>query len=199
MTVIKRKKLNKQKGFSLPELIVVLLIIAILVVLALPQLISSRRALRFSGVQRLTAATLSDARQEAMSQRTPVTVRYSDATKKIVVHGGSFGAAGDAKNRSVELTGSGLQQNELVYGQPSGAPSTLADSAAITSLTAGEVAITFQADGSVIDGANNPRNNALFFHNSNYPDDMAFAISVLGAGGRVKIWRYNKNTNSYVE
>ncbi len=31
-----------QKGFSLPELIIVLLVIAILVVLTLPQMISSR-------------------------------------------------------------------------------------------------------------------------------------------------------------
>ena len=199
MTVFKRKKLNNQKGFSLPELIVVLLIIAILIVLALPQLISSRRAFRFSGVQRIIAASLSDARQEAMSQRTPVTVRYSDATKRIIIHGGNFGAQGDAKNRSAELTGSGLEQNELVYGQPGGAPSALGDSVTITALTAGEAVVTFHADGSVIDAANHPHNNGLFFYNANYPDDMAFAVSVLGAGGRVKIWRYNKNTTSYVE
>lgn len=194
------RRKNRQKGFSIPELIVVLLIIAILVVLALPQLASSRRALRFTGLQRLTATTLTEARQEAMSQRTPIKVRYDDAAKTLTTYGGSFGAAGNERNRSVELFGSGLTREEMAYGRPGGAPvSALADTANLTNLTSGEVVITFQADGSVIDAANNPQNNALFFYNVNYPNDMAFAVSILGAGGRVKVWRYNKDSNSYVE
>lgn len=198
--MIKLKKINEQKGFSLPEMMIVLLVISILIVLALPQIISSRRLFRFSGVQRIVAASLTEARQHAMSQRTPVTVRYDDTNKKIIIHGGDFGVLGDAKNRSVELTGSGLESNELVYGRPGGAPtSALADTANITALTSGEAVITFQADGSVIDAANNPQNNALFFYDANYPNEMAFAVSVLGAGGRVKIWRFNPNSNLYVE
>lgn len=203
-TVILQNRKNEekagQKGFSIPELLVVLLVIAILVVLALPQLASSRRALRFTGLQRLTATALTEARQEAMAQRAPINVRYDDAAKTLTTYGGSFGAAGDARNRRVELFGSGLAQDEMAYGRPGSAPaSALADRANMTELTGGAVVITFQADGSVIDAAKNPQNNALFFYNVNYPDDMAFAVSILGAGGRVKIWRYNKSTNSYVE
>ena len=195
-----RKTFKGEKGFSLPELIVVLLIVAILVVLALPQVISSRRALRFSGLQRQIATSLTEARQEAMSQLKPITIRYEDTAKKIVVHGGKFGAFGDAKNQTVELSGSGVEKNTLIYGRPAGASSAaLADTANITPLTGNSATITFQPDGSVIDTANNPQNNALFFYNSIYPKDMAFAVSVLGAGGRVKVWRYNKGSNQYVE
>jgi len=184
----------------LPELMIVLLIISILVVLALPQIISSRRLFRFSGLQRQVATSLTEARQEAMSQKTPITFRYDDAAKKIMIHGGKFGASGDARNRTVELTGTGLEFDEIAYGRPSGAlTSALSDTSNITPLVSGAVAITFQSDGSVIDAANNPQNNAVFFYNVNYPSDMAFAISVLGAGGRVKIWRYNKNIQLYVE
>lgn len=198
--MLKRRETNKEKGFSLPELLVVILIISILGVLALPQLISSRRAFRFSGLQRIVATSLTEARQNAMSQRTAITLRYDDAAKRITTYGGNFGALGDDRNRIAEFSGSGLEPEEIVYGRPGGATnSALADTSNITALTANAVAITFQSDGSVIDSANNPQNNAVFFYDDNYPDDMAFAISVLGAGGRVKIWRYNKNINLYVE
>lgn len=189
-----------QNGFSIPELLIVLLIIAIIGVLALPQVMSSRRLFRFSGMQRQVVSALSDARQEAMAQRTPITLRYDDATKQMFIHGGNFGASGDSRNRVVELTGSGLDAEEIAYGRPAGAQtSALSDTSNMTPLASGAVAVTFQSDGSVIDAANNPQNNALFFYDANYPDDMAFAVSILGAGGRVKVWRYNKNIQIYVE
>lgn len=201
MKEISEKRITKgQKGFSLLELIIVLLVIAILVVFTLPQMIASQRAFSFAGIKRQAATTLNAARQEAMSQRKQISVYYNNTDKKIVVHGGKFGALGDAKNQSIELSGSGLNAVDIIYGRPAGAPTVaLADTSNLTPLVADAVNITFQPDGSVVDAANNPQNNALFFYNGIYPSDMAFAISVLGAGGRVKIWRYNQSTNSYVE
>lgn len=199
-SLTENKRTHRQKGFSVPELIIVLLIVAILCVLALPQVMSSRRLFRFSGMQRQVVTALTEARQEAMSQRIPVTLSYDDAAKKMFIHGGSFGAAGDSRNRIVELTGSGLDADEIAYGRPSGAQtSALSDTANLTPLASGAAGITFHSDGSVVDVRNNPHNNALFFYDVNYPDDMAFAVSVLGAGGRVKVWRYNKNIQIYVE
>lgn len=200
MKTLAAKKLTNQKGFSLPELVVVLLVLAILVVLALPQMISSRRAFRFAGLQRQVASSLNQARQEAMSQNLPITFLYDDAAKKIVIHGGKFGTYGDVKNQVTELSGSGLDAGDIIYGRPSGAPTTaLADTTNITPLVSNAVAFTFYSDGSVIDAADLTQNNALFFYNRLHPADMAFAVSVLGAGGRVKIWRYNKTGNVYVE
>ena len=196
-----RIKIKKnEKGFSLPELMIVLLVLSILVVLALPQVISSRRLFRFAGLQRQVASSLTDARQEAMSQRTPITFRYDQQKKNVIIYGGSFGTLGDSKNRKVVLTDSGLDESDVAYGRPGGAPSSaLADSSNMTPLTGNVVDITFQSDGSVIDAANNPVNNALFFFHKKYAGDTAFAISVLGAGGRVKIWRYSKSIKEYVE
>lgn len=197
------KKINaakRQNGFSLPEIVVVLLVISILVVLALPQIISSRRLFRFSAMQRQVASSLVDARQEAMSQRTPITFRYNNRDKQIIYYGGSFGAFGNSTNRVIDLSGAGVALSEIVYGRPSGAPaSALSDSSNMTPLASRVVDITFQSDGSVIDGGNNPTNNALFFYNQKYAKESAFAISILGAGGRVKVWRYNKTIREYVE
>lgn len=195
------KEGNKnQKGVGLAELVVVLLVIAIIVVLALPQVISSRRLFRFSGLQRQISATLRDTRQEAMTQRTAITFRYDDANKRMIVYGGSFGALGEAKNPIMPMSGDGLTPAEIVYGRPAGAPvSALGDGSNLTALSSNYVEIQYQPDGSVINSSNVPQNKALFFYNPKTPADTAFAVSVLGAGGRVKIWRYSSGVNAYVE
>lgn len=197
---ITKEKFIKQMGFSLPELVIVLLILAILVTLALPQIISSRRLFRFSSMQRQIAASLRDARQEAMGQRTPITFRYDHNTKEIKFFGGKYGVSGDTKNLITPLAGSGLETGDVIYGRPSGVSTdALGDGTNLTGLTANAVEITFQADGSVIDASNNPQNFSLFFYHSKHAPETAFAVSVLGAGGRSKVWRYNKQLNEYVE
>ncbi|MEP6900838.1 MAG: prepilin-type N-terminal cleavage/methylation domain-containing protein [Actinomycetota bacterium] len=191
---------RKQGGFSLPELLVVLLVAAIILVLALPQILSSRRLFRFSGLQRQVATSLREARQESMSQRKPITFRYDNANKIIVTYGGSFGALGDPKNNIVALTGSGVELDDVIYGRPAGVPaSALSDTTNLTNLSSNAVEITFQLDGSVIDAGNNPQNQALFFYHDKYRLETAFAVSVLGAGGRIKVWRYSQGVNGYVE
>lgn len=193
-------KFFKQKGFSMPELVIVLLVLAILVTLALPQIISSRRLFRFSGMQRQIAASLGDARQEAMGQRTPITFRYDNNTKEINLFGGKYGASGDVKNLVTPLSGSGLEAGDVIYGRPSGVSTdALGDGTNLTNLTVNAVEITFQADGSVIDASNNPQNYSMFFFHGKHDRETAFAVSVLGAGGRAKVWRYNKQLNQYVE
>ena len=195
----KQKNIN-QKGVGLAELVIVILIIAIIVVLALPQLIASRRLFRFSGLQRQIVATLRDTRQEAMSQRTPITFRYNDTNKTMIVYGGKFGLLGDAKNPVMSMTGDGLISSEVIYGRPAGAPTAaLGDGSNLTTLSSNTVEVRYQSDGSVINSSNVPQNNAMFFYNTKTPLDTAFAISVLGAGGRAKIWRYSTGVNSYVE
>lgn len=191
---------KKQKGFGLIELVIVLLVVSIIVVLALPQIISSRRLFRFSGMQRQVVSTLREARQEALSQRKPITFRYDNATKNIMLWGGSFGSAGNTDNKVVTIDGDGLLPDDLVYGRPNGAPvSALGDGSNLSPLTDGKLEIIFQSDGSVVDANDNPQNKALFFYSPKSPEESAFAVSILGAGGRVKIWQYNKGVNSYVE
>ena len=195
-----KQKMNQSKGFSTVELIIVLLIISILIVIALPQILTSRRLIRFSSLQRQITVTLRDARQEAMSQRLPITVRYDDVNKRMITYGGKFGPVGTAANLIADFSGEGLIQGEIIYGKPAGASaSALGDSSNIETLVGGKAEIMFQVDGAVVDAGNNPQNKALFFYDAKAPSGVAFAISVLGAGGRVKTWRYNPGTTNYVE
>lgn len=196
----KKKAKESQKGFSIPEVLIVVIILSILAVLALPQIIASRRVFRFSGMQRQFVSSLSDARQAAMTQKIPVTFRYNNSTKKTIIFGGSFGAVGDKKNLVTDMSGSGLPSGDVRYGRPKGATAAaLGDSTNMTAVVGGVVDVTFMPDGSVVDAANTPKNTAFFFYHRQYSLDTAFAISVLGAGGRVKIWRYNKGGKVYVE
>jgi prepilin-type N-terminal cleavage/methylation domain-containing protein len=90
-------KLTEPQGFSAVELLIVILVIAIIIVLALPQIISSRRLFKFAGVQRQVVGLVREARQEAVAQRTPITLGYDNASKTFTLTKGTFGAPGDSR------------------------------------------------------------------------------------------------------
>lgn len=115
---------------------------------------------------------------------------------------------------TVPLTQGGLAKTEISYGIPAGSPplpvgapvipvTKLDDNILMTALVpagaGGKVNITFQADGSVIDAAGIPLDRALFFFNNAAAQATASAVSVVGASGRVKVWRYTLNGNKYDE
>lgn len=115
---------------------------------------------------------------------------------------------------TIPLTQGGLLASELTYGIPAGSPllpsgapvipvTKLDDNILMTPLTpvgaGGKLNITFHPDGSVIDAAGLPLDRAMFLFNNATAQATATAISVAGASGRVKVWRYNVSVNKYVE
>ncbi|HEX8286399.1 MAG TPA: prepilin-type N-terminal cleavage/methylation domain-containing protein [Pyrinomonadaceae bacterium] len=194
------EKFRKQKGFGLPELLIIIFVISIIGVLALPRIISSRRLSQFAEMQKQIVVSLNEARQEAVTQGTPLTFRYDNLNKIIVIYNGSYGALGDARNRVIDFSSFGLEKTEIVYGRAYGTSETpLTDTSNLTNLTENSIEINFNKDGSVLDESNAPRNNALFFYHKKYPKDTAFAVSVLGDKGQVKAWTYSKNIKDYVK
>jgi prepilin-type N-terminal cleavage/methylation domain-containing protein len=208
MPVQKSRLTRSADGFSFVELLVVIAILLIMLGAAVPQIISTRRLLRFSGLQREVISQLRLTRQLAMSQRQVMRFRYDDNSKQIIIidnqERGTLAnpLANDPNNdrvvKTTSLAGSGVPAGEIAYGRPSGAPNSLPDGASMSALGNGQVEIIFQPDGSVVDANGNPSNAALFFYDNKAPAATAIAVSVLGAGGRVKTWRYSPNASSYV-
>ncbi len=196
----KNRSLLSQKGQTLFEIVVVMGILIVLAAMVLPQLRSSRNLSRFAGLQREIVAQLRNARQQAISQRQAVTLRYDDTNKVLVLSGGIYGALGASANKQIKLWGYGLKPYEIVYGRPSGAVAApLGDATDMTPLAGGYADITFQPDGSVLDGGGNPLARAWFLYHANMPGTTGFAVSVLGFGGRVKSWKYSAANGVYEE
>ncbi|HYW74354.1 MAG TPA: hypothetical protein VE961_25250 [Pyrinomonadaceae bacterium] len=200
----------------------VVTIACILASIAVPQILSARRMIRSTAIPREIAAQLRYTRQQAMSQRQAFTLQYDNSTKtvKIFDHNNNNNAtsgcnitgvavltAGGYPNtpcsttvNTVPLANGSVPASDLSYGVPSGITnSTLDDGNTLTALTGSVVNVTFQPDGTVVDTAGNYAKPTLFFYNTNYPNETASAISILGSAGRVKVWRYSTSANKYTE
>ena len=121
---------------------------------------------------------------------------------------------------TVSLLQGGLMSSEIKYGVPGTAdglpsghaavPTTLADGISMTTPSSNKINITFQADGSVVSPAGVPvggvtlsagtrMDSGIFIFDTAAPTGTITAISVLGASGRVKVWRYSDSGNTFVE
>lgn len=212
-------------GFSLVELLIVVALIGIASAFALPQIVAQRRLTRSIGVTREILTQLRYARQLAMSGRSAVTFSYDNVAKQITIinHNnlrtdpnsgkavlalaGYPNTVGSTIVATYPLSQGGLNSSEMAYGIPAGLPATaslpLDDGVAITALVTNRVNVTFQRDGSVIDSNGtvsdrNAKDTGIFIYNSQAPKATASAISILGASGRIKIWRYD-NATKYAE
>lgn len=200
-------------GHSLIELLIVVALLGVVTSLALPQLLVQRRLSRSVSVTREIMTGLRHTRQLAMNQRQAFTFQYNNTTKQISIidHNSNPGAAllidpsypntaGSLIVNQTPLAADPLLSSEITYGIPSGLPvGALADGISMTALVNAQINITFQPDGSVIDGAGNPVGRAMFIYNNRAARATATAISVIGASGRVKIWRYDASANVYAE
>ena len=190
------------------ELLIVVALLTIMAGFAVPQVISMRRVVRFNGLHREIISQLRLARQLAMSQRQVMRFRYDNTNKQILIidnqergtaaNPTANNTSNDVIVKTTSLVGFGVPAGEIAYGQPSGAPTSLPDGVSLNALSNGLVEVVFQPDGSVLDSSGNPSNAALFFYDNKAPTQTAIAISVLGAGGRVKNWRYSPNASVYV-
>jgi Tfp pilus assembly protein FimT len=190
------------------ELLIVVALLTIMAAFAVPQVIAMRRVVRFNGLHREIISQLRLARQLAMSQRQVMRFRYDNTNKQILIidnqergtaaNPTANNTSNDVIVKTTSLVGLGVPAGEIAYGQPSGAPTSLPDGVSLNALSNGLVEVVFQPDGSVLDSSGNPSNAALFFYDNKAPTQTAIAISVLGAGGRVKNWRYSPNASAYV-
>ncbi|HEV7744249.1 MAG TPA: prepilin-type N-terminal cleavage/methylation domain-containing protein [Pyrinomonadaceae bacterium] len=218
----KAEGIRDDRGFSLIQLMLVLVIMGILTAVAIPQMIVQRRLTRSIEVNREIMTQIRLARQLAMAQRQAITFQYDTTNEAIniidhnnvdtvanptsgidvLTAGGYPSTTGSTVIATVSLRQGGLSAGEMSWGIPGSLPGspTTADGLAVPNIStaSNKLNITFQRDGSVVDATGNPVDTALFIYNNKAAKATASAISVRGASGRVKIWRYN-NVDSYIE
>lgn len=212
---------HAEDGRTIIEALIVVVIATLLGSIAIPQMLAGRRLQRSTVLAREVLAQLRYTRQQAMTQRQAFTFQYDDSTKTIrifdhqnnnnansacLLTGAQVLAATGYPNTACTLTtmtiplASTLPASEITYGVPSGiSNSNLGDGSTMTALAGNVVNITFQPNGTVIDASNNYVNKSLYFYNSQVPTQTATAISILGAAGRVKVWRYSTSASKYSE
>ena len=216
---------RSQAGRSIVETLIVVAIIALLTGAAIPQIISARRLIRSAALPKEVATQLRFARQQAMAQRQAVTFQYDNSTKTVKVFdhnnvnnataacnitGLAVLSASGYPNTSCTTTiltlplatGAGLPASEVTYGIPTSiTATTLDDGNTLTALsgTPAAVNITFQSDGTVMTAAGAYARPTLFFYNNQIPIQTASAISILGAAGRIKVWRYSTSASKFAE
>jgi hypothetical protein len=157
-----------------------------------------------------------------MTQRQAITFQYDNTTKtvKIYDHNNTNNANAGCNMTGVAVLSAsgypntacttimttiplatGANASELTYGLPNGITSTtLDDGNTLTALSgSGLVNITFQPDGTVVDASGNYTTATIFFYNNQAPTQTASAISVLGAAGRIKVWRYSSSASKFAE
>lgn len=211
-------------GFSVAELLVVCAIIAVASAIALPKLLGTSQLVSTAGIPRELIAHLRYARQLAMGQRSVVTCRYDDATKQItIINHNETGITFNPLTNSMALLPNivaastdvvpdttverfslpklGVASDDITLGRPSGAlAAALGDGVQmVTDVPNSIINITFQPDGSVVDALGQPLARSLFIYNKKIEPNAAFAISVLGTTGRIKLWRYDSYAKIYVE
>lgn len=212
-----------ETGRSMIETLIVAAIIALLSAIAIPQMISARRLMRSASLPREVATQLRYTRQQAMSQAQAFTFQYDNSNKtiKIFDHNNSNNATAGCNMQGQNVlsqpgfpstactttvvtiplaTGAGLPASEVSYGIPAAiTATTLDDGNTMTSLAGTVVNITFLSNGTAVDAAGNFSRPTLFFYNNVVPTQTASAVSILGAAGRIKVWRYSTSANKYVE
>lgn len=213
------------RGFSLIELMIVIATIVVISAIAIPGLNNSRRLLVSAGLPREILTLLRYTRQQAISQMTVHTLRFDNITKVITITnnretgvtydptldimvrlpGNTAATANAVADTVVEqyaLTKSGIFASDIMIGTPSvQAIVPLGDGVNVVmpTVATNQIVITFQPDGSVVDALNRPLNRSLFIYNRQIPNQSAFALSVLGATGRAKMWRYDSSAKTYFE
>lgn len=222
---INKSTWRSDEGRSVIETLIVVAIVALLTAAAVPQMISTRRLIRSTALAKEVATQLRFARQQAMAQRQAVTFQYDNSTKTIKVFdhnntnnitaacnitGLAVLTASGYPNTSCSTnvltvplaTGAGLPASEVSYGIPTAiTATTLDDGNTLTALSGSPavINITFQSDGTVIDSTGAFARPTMFFYNNQVPTQTASAISILGAAGRIKVWRYSTGASKFAE
>jgi Tfp pilus assembly protein FimT len=179
---------SSQCGYSLAELCVVCLVMAIMAMIAIPSMHDAIRGTDADSAAQLVSQQLAYARSLALGSHQPVLVQFAPASREMVVAPGTGSARGP-----FVLPG-------LMQIKPAQIPPATPDGLGSTVIGAGGITQMFFLDnGSAVDGpaTNNLISGTVFLQHQSGDASTGRAITLIGGTGRVHIWRYDTNTNTW--
>jgi prepilin-type N-terminal cleavage/methylation domain-containing protein len=179
----------REAGFTLVELAFTLAIICVVVVVAFEAYANAYPALRATTAVQLLQAQLRQAREVSIDQRRSVTVTFQGTSELVAVVQGINGASNTTLYDY--FLPEGLKY-VLLTGVPD-TPDAFGNSYAVYYACPSNTlpcTITFQGDGSVLDGSSGSTNGSIFIGITGQTQ-TARAVTVLSATGRIRAWSYN--------
>ena len=172
------RELQRERGFSLIELIILLSMVAIVAAFSIPMLSSSMRSWQLAADARNIVTTLTYAKLSATSQMTHYQLSFDVASNKwsmLKLNRGTgvYDLQGEVNELSTGIAYSGIAFKSASSSAPSGFPTTSSTS------------ITFNSRGIPIDGAGIPTTDNVVYV-SGTGDDYAVTVSL---AGKVQLWR----------
>ncbi len=170
---------ERERGFSLTELTMLLAIVAILLASSIPILSSSMRSWQLGADARKIVTSLTLAKLSATSQMTHYQLLFTVSNNKWSLQKwnrstSAYEVQGAETTLSEGMANSGIALKSSSSSGPEGFPTT------------SSATITFNSRGIPINGANNPTgDNAIYL--SDAGTDYAVTVSL---AGKVQLWRH---------
>jgi len=178
------------EGFSLIELLTTLAIIGIICGMSYMAFANILPGLRADSAMQVLMIQLRQAREASVDQRRNVTVTFQGTAELVTVRQ-------NLPNGTTTLSDYILPYG-MVFNVFGGVPDVPApdnngngQSVNFPNCAGLPCTITFQSDGSVVDGNGNPINGTVFIGKNGGQNSTARAVALLGSTGKMKGYRYN--------
>lgn len=178
--------MRSQDGYSGLEMLLVVGILGIVSAISLIQIGNAQPALKGDGAMRAVMAQLNTARELSITQRRVISVTFTNGKLIELVRVNIPAADGTTVLASTPLEGG--VQFALSPGLPD-TPDAFGNSSAVSFGTATSVA--FNSDGTFISNTGNPVNGTVFLTIPNQSKLSSRAVTVLGATGRVRGYKWD--------
>jgi len=183
MTATRFRK-QSDAGFSLLELMLTIGIIGILSGMAIVQIGTARQTVLGDSAMRVVLAQLNMARELSISQRRTMQVQFGPPNLLQIVRNDVTGGA--------TLASAAVFEGRVEYMLVPGVPDTPDAFGRAQSIDFGAAAaILFNSDGTLVDERGRPINGTIFLAVRGGNDRSVRAITVLGATGRIRAYRWS--------
>jgi type II secretory pathway pseudopilin PulG len=188
--LLRPKNADLEAGFTAVELAFAVVIISIVCVIAFMSYFNGLPPMRANSAMQLLEGALRQAREASIDQRRNFTVTFQGTSELV---GAVYGATCSGPN-TFPCFDYFLPEGfvYVVFSTIGDTPDGYGNSAAVTYNCPNSTlpcTITFQSDGSVLDGGNGSSNGSIFIGLTGQTA-TARAVTILSATGKIKGWSY---------